>query len=251
MMNSQSTNSIGEVALEADRVSLTYRVRRPYGLFLRSPSQKSAVRIRALQDVSLTCRVGEVIGIIGNNGAGKSTLCLTLAGILQPDSGEVRAHAHVSCLLSVGSGFAKDLTGRQNIFINCAILGLSRAEATERVDEIIRFSGLEDAIDNPLGTYSTGMRARLSFSIATTIEPEILLLDEALGGGDQPFRKKAKARVLELMERSKSIVMVSHSLGMIASMCHQVLWLDKGNARMFGPTDEVIDAYKKEQTSDD
>jgi ABC-type polysaccharide/polyol phosphate transport system ATPase subunit len=186
--------------------------------------------------------------VIGANGAGKSTLCLALAGILRPDSGVVRAHGKVSCLLSLGAGFAKDLTGRQNIYVNGSLLGLNRDEVGDRVADIVAFSGLKDAIDNPVGTYSTGMRARLSFSIATTIEPEILLLDEAMGGGDQEFRHRAKRRMGHLIKRAGTIVLVSHSMGIIESLCSQVLWLDKGMVRMIGPTDEVVKAYLEDSS---
>ena len=210
-----------DTVLEAVDLSVAYRIRRPYSLFVRSQGRSGPSRIQALRNVSLVCRSGGVTGVIGANGAGKSTLCLALAGILRPDSGVVRAHGKVSCLLSMGVGFVKHLTGRQNIFVNGSLLGLNRDEVGDRVADIVAFSGLKDAIDNPVGTYSTGMRARLSFSIATTMEPEILLLDEAMGGGDQEFRRRAKHRMGHLIKRAGTIVLVSHSMKIIESLCSE------------------------------
>jgi ABC-type polysaccharide/polyol phosphate transport system ATPase subunit len=227
-MANHSQKSRSNTVLEAVDLSVAYRIRRPYSLLVRSPGQSAPAQIRALRNVSLVCRSGVVTGVIGANGAGKSTLCLALAGILRPDSGTVRAHGKVSCLLSLGAGFAKDLTGRQNIHVNGSLLGLTRSDLKDRVADIIAFSG---------------MRARLSFSIATTIEPEILLLDEAMGGGDQEFRSRAKQRMRQLIKRAGTIVLVSHSMEIIRSLCSQVLWLDKGMVQMIGPTDEVVKAY--------
>ena len=247
-MENHPQTSRHDTVLEAVDLSVAYRIRRPYSLFVRSQGRSAPSRIQALRNVSLVCRSGGVMGVIGANGAGKSTLCLALAGILRPDSGTVRAYGKVSCLLSLGAGFAKDLTGRQNIHVNGSLLGLTRSDIKDRVADIIAFSGLEHAIDNPVGTYSTGMRARLSFSIATTIEPEILLLDEAMGGGDQEFRSRAKQRMRQLIKRAGTIVLVSHSMEIIRSLCSQVLWLDKGVVRMIGPTDEVVKAYLEDSS---
>lgn len=231
--------------IDVEHVSVTYRVRRARGIFRREPMRKSRSRIEAIRDVSFSCFEGETLGIIGPNGAGKSTLCLALAGILSPDSGVIRTHGSVSCLLAIGRGFALSLTGRQNIFINGALLGLTRSDVAQRIDDIIEFSGLDQAIDDPVSTYSSGMRSRLSFSIATSIEPEVLLLDEALGAGDRLFRARIKTRMESLMQRARSIVLVSHSLNLVRSTCSRVIWLQSGRIRMTGNPGEVVDAYER------
>jgi ABC-type polysaccharide/polyol phosphate transport system ATPase subunit len=200
----------------------------------------------ALRNVSFQVDAGETLGVIGQNGSGKSTLLLAVAGILRPDMGFIETSGRSSTLLTVGAGFEPDLTGRQNIYLNGAYLGFPRATIDERLDEIVEFSDLGEFIDAPLRKYSSGMRARLGFSIAAHVEPEILLLDEVLGVGDAAFRRKSKAKLGELIQRARAIVVVSHSMGFVADTCDRVLWLDRGNAAAFGDPHEVIERYVSE-----
>lgn len=198
----------------------------------------------AFRDVDVFIRLGDSLGVIGQNGSGKSTLLLSLAGVLEPDEGAVRSFGHTTSLLTLGSGFEPELTGRQNVYLNGAYLGLSRAAIEGKLDEIVEFSELGKFADVPLKKYSTGMRMRLAFSIASHIEPDILLLDEVLGVGDAGFQAKSKARLGELMERSKAIVLVSHNMSFVRDMCSHVLWLDQGRVAGFGTPQEVIPRYQ-------
>ncbi len=202
--------------------------------------------IWALKGVDLTCHEGETWGIIGPNGAGKSTLCLVLSQILTPDSGSVQIRGKVSTLLTLGAGFDKDLSGRDNIYLNAAFLGIPRKQIEQQIDEIIEFSELAEFIDQPMRFYSSGMKSRLGFSIATTLQPEILVLDEVLSVGDQTFRAKSKARIEEMMRESRLIVIVSHSMSFLRETCTHCLWLEKGLVRMSGKAAEVLDAFEEE-----
>ena len=187
---------------------------------------------------------GEVLGIIGHNGAGKSTLLKVISGILRPTEGMVKLEAPVVPMLELGSGFDFDLTGRENIFLNGAILGYSEKFLHEKYDEIVEFSGLGQFIEVPLRNYSSGMVVRLAFSIATVVNPEILIVDEILAVGDADFQEKSKKRMLELMSGGTTVLFVSHSLEQIREMCDRVLWLEHGQVRMLGETKEVCDAYQ-------
>lgn len=197
----------------------------------------------ALEDVSFTVKKGEVIGIIGKNGAGKSTLLKIISGIMQPSSGDVIVHQNIVPMLELGSGFDYELTGRENIFLNGAILGYSKEFLKEKFDEIVAFSELERFIDTPIRNYSSGMMMRLAFSIATVVNPEILIVDEILSVGDAQFQEKSRARMLELMSGGTTVFFVSHSLSQIREMCNRVVWLKDGKVEKIGATDEVCDAY--------
>ena len=199
----------------------------------------------ALSDVSFSVGRGEVLGIVGSNGAGKSTLLKVIAGILTPTSGELRVKGRVVPMLELGSGFDDDLTGRENIFLNGAILGYSEQFLRERFDEIVEFSGLYDFLDVPVRNYSSGMVMRLAFSIASMVEPDVLIVDEILAVGDARFQEKSYTRMLELMHRGTTVLLVSHDLGQIRRLCDRVLWLDGGRVRRIGDTQEVCDAYAK------
>ncbi|MBQ2248800.1 MAG: ABC transporter ATP-binding protein, partial [Clostridia bacterium] len=188
---------------------------------------------------------GEVLGIVGSNGAGKSTLLKVIAGILTPTSGELRVKGRVVPMLELGSGFDDDLTGRENIFLNGAILGYSEQFLRERFDEIVEFSGLYDFLDVPVRNYSSGMVMRLAFSIASMVEPDVLIVDEILAVGDARFQEKSYTRMLELMHRGTAVLLVSHDLGQIRRLCDRVLWLEGGRVRRLGDTQEVCDAYVK------
>ena len=198
----------------------------------------------ALDDITVSFFKGQVIGVVGPNGAGKSTLCLALAGILAPSRGSVLLRANLSALLTLGAGYNQDLSGRENMRLYGAFLGFRRDEMEERLDEAIEFSELGMFIDEPIRTYSTGMRARLSFSVATMLEPEIMILDEILAVGDRRFQFKAQRRIDSMMEKSKLIIIVSHSLGFLRNVCTDVLWLDRGRLRQFGAVEAVLEAYE-------
>ncbi|MDJ0789019.1 MAG: ABC transporter ATP-binding protein [Myxococcota bacterium] len=198
----------------------------------------------ALRDVSFKAYEGEILGVIGPNGAGKSTLCLALSEILLPDEGSVSVRGRVSTLLSLGAGFNRDLSGRDNILLNGAYLGMRREQIQSRVAEIVEFSELGDFIDQPVRFYSSGMRARLAFSIASCLEPEILILDEVLSVGDRAFQEKSRRRLEELMARSRLIVIVSHSSEFLRSICTHALWLERGRVRGYGSAKEILDAYE-------
>ena len=197
----------------------------------------------ALRDVSFDIQKGEVIGIIGNNGAGKSTLLKIISGILKPTHGSVEVMGNIVPMLELGSGFDHDLTGRENIFLNGAVLGYSEAFLKEKYDEIVAFSELGRFIDIPLRNYSSGMMMRLAFSVATVVNPDILIVDEILAVGDADFQAKSKARMLELMGGGTTVLFVSHSIDQIREMCDRVIWLEHGQVKMIGKTDEVCNQY--------
>ena len=198
----------------------------------------------ALRDVSFEVKKGEVLGIIGHNGAGKSTLLKVISGILKPTNGSVQVNGTVVPMLELGSGFDFDLTGRENVFLNGAILGYSEQFLKDKYDEIVAFSELGQFIDVPLRNYSSGMVMRLAFSIATVVNPDILIVDEILAVGDAEFQEKSKKRMLELMGGGTTVLFVSHSLEQIREMCDRVIWLDHGQVKMYGDTQEVCDAYQ-------
>ena len=197
----------------------------------------------ALRDVSFDVYKGDVLGIIGRNGAGKSTILKIISGIMKPTRGNVERFGNVVPMLELGSGFDYDLSGRENVFLNGAILGYDKAFLHERYDEILEFSELGEFIDMPLRNYSSGMVMRLAFSIATVVEPEILIVDEILAVGDENFQKKSRKRMMELMGGGTTVLFVSHDMNQIKEMCNRVIWLDNGSIRLQGPTEEVCGYY--------
>jgi ABC-type polysaccharide/polyol phosphate transport system ATPase subunit len=197
----------------------------------------------ALRNVDLVCYPGQTLGIVGPNGAGKSTLCLILAQILLADEGEIAVHGRVSAVISPRAALQRHLTGRENVQLFGSLHGLSRRDVDRRIDEIIEFSELGDFIDQPVRFYSLGMRARLGFSLATCLDPQILILDEVMSVGDRAFRAKSQDRMKELMAQSRLIVVVSHSSKFLRGVCTHGLWLEKGRVRMYGAVSEVLDAY--------
>lgn len=199
----------------------------------------------ALKNVSFDVKRGEVVGLIGHNGAGKSTILKVISGILKPSEGSVTVRGNIAPMLELGSGFDFDMTGRENIFLNGAILGYSEAFLNSKYDEIVAFSEIGQFIDVPLRNYSSGMIARLAFSVATVVVPEVLIVDETLSVGDAAFQKKSYKRMMELMHGGTTVLFVSHSLREIRDMCSRVVWLDHGEMKMFGATEEVCDAYEK------
>lgn len=199
----------------------------------------------ALRNVSFEVSKGEVVGIIGRNGAGKSTILKVISGILKPTKGTVTIGGNIVPMLELGSGFDHDLTGRENIFLNGAILGYSKDFLLDKYDEIVEFSELGKFIDVPIRNYSSGMLMRLAFSIATVVNPEILIVDEILAVGDDKFQAKSKARMLELMSGGTTVLFVSHSLSQIREMCNKVVWLENGSVKMVGDTKSICDEYER------
>lgn len=197
----------------------------------------------ALNKVSFDVCKGEVIGLIGHNGAGKSTMLKVISGIFKPTEGTVTVRGNIAPMLELGSGFDFDLTGRENIYLNGAILGYSKAFLEEKYDEIVAFSEIGQFIDVPLRNYSSGMVTRLAFSIATVVVPEVLIVDEVLSVGDAAFQEKSYKRMMELMHGGTTVLFVSHNLDQIRDMCSRVVWLEHGCVKMFGETNEVCDAY--------
>jgi len=202
---------------------------------------------RALNNVDLQVNEGEIVGVIGRNGAGKSTLLKVIARVLIPTEGRVRLKGRVSPLLELGAGFHPELTGRENIFLNGTLLGHSRREIEARLPEIIEFAELDAFIDSSLRTYSSGMIARLGFSIATTWRPEILILDEILSVGDEAFRTKCKTRMAKYRDEGTSTLLVDHDMKTIGTLCSRAIWLDHGEAKATGPAKEVVDLYRQSQ----
>jgi ABC-type polysaccharide/polyol phosphate transport system ATPase subunit len=230
-------------------VSLTYRTSLDSKPTLRSTllklgrRQKVVREVHALKHVSFEVPHGQVLGVVGANGAGKSTLMRTVAGILPPSAGRVEVDGRVSTLLALGVGFNRKLTGRENVVLGGLAAGLSRAQLADKYEEIVAFAELEDFMDMPMSTYSSGMYGRLAFSVAVNMEPDILLIDEALSVGDARFRRKSFRKMRELCGEDRTIVLVSHALGSIEQLCDQAIWMHKGELRMCGEPSAVVEAY--------
>ena len=243
-----STNSW---AVKVDGLSVTYRT-----MIEKKPTLKrTLVRLgrrerivretRAVRNMTFEVPHGAVLGIVGVNGAGKSTLMRTVAGILPPTKGRVEVHGRVSTLLALGVGFKGELTGRDNVVLGGLAAGLSREELAEKYDDITEFAELEDVMDMPMRTYSSGMYGRLAFSVAVNMDPDILLIDEALSVGDARFKRKSFDKMRELCEQARTILMVSHGLRSIQELCEEVIWMHKGEVAMRGEAGPVIDAYRR------
>jgi homopolymeric O-antigen transport system ATP-binding protein len=197
----------------------------------------------ALREISFDVGEGDVLGIIGRNGAGKSTLLKILSQVTAPSRGQIKIRGRIASLLEVGTGFHPELTGRENIFLNGAILGMSKLEIRRKLDEIIAFSEVEKFIDTPVKRYSSGMYVRLAFAVAAHLEPEILVVDEVLAVGDSQFQRKCLGKMKEVGEEGRTILFVSHNMGAVKSLCRKTLWLDEGSIRAHGQADQVVDDY--------
>ena len=250
-MYTESEQSNQPVMIEAKNVTMRYRMANDK---INSLKEFVVKKIRkeikynyfdALTNVSFEVRKGEVVGLIGRNGAGKSTILKIISGILKPTEGSVSVYGNVAPMLELGSGFDMDMNGHENIFLNGAILGYSEDFLKSKYDEIVDFSEIGQFIDVPLRNYSSGMIARLAFSIATVIKPEILIVDEVLSVGDIEFQQKSFNRMMELMSGGTTVLFVSHDIEPIRKMCSRTVWLDHGRLRLFGNTDEVCDAYEQ------
>ena len=245
-----SSLSVSErTAISVEDVSVTYRTS-----LERAPTLKSTVlklgrrekivrEIDAVKHVTFDVPHGEVLGIVGANGAGKSTLVRTIAGILPPSSGRVEVHGRVSTLLALGVGFNKKLSGRENVVLGGLAAGLKRDQLAEKYDDIVAFAELEEFMDLPMRTYSSGMYGRLAFAVAVMMEPDILLIDEALSVGDARFRRKCARKMRELCSEDRTVVLVSHALGTIQDLADHAIWMDQGQLRMWDDPDTVVNAY--------
>lgn len=199
----------------------------------------------ALKDVSFEVKKGDSLGLIGLNGSGKSTMLKTIAGVLKPTKGEVTVHGNIAPLIELGAGFDMDLTARENVFLNGALLGYNRSQMEKQYEDIVEFSELRDFMDVPVKNFSSGMVSRLAFAIATIGIPDILIVDEVLSVGDFRFQEKCEARIQNMRDNGTTILFVSHSLQQVEKICNKIVWLEKGNVRMFGDTMEVCSKYKE------
>lgn len=237
------------IALDVDDLGVRYSLEFTRKTTMRDTVNKVLRRERkdksfwALRDVTFQVKRGESVGVIGPNGAGKSTLLLVLAGIIQPSEGVVASNGHISTLLSLQAGFDQDLTGRENIALAGALLGVPHKEMAERTPEIIEFAEIGAFIDAPLKTYSSGMRAKLGFSIATAVDPDILLLDEVLQTGDEVFREKSRARIIEILRAAKAVVLVTHDMSWVTGFCSRAILLENGRVVMDGDPHEVTQLH--------
>jgi len=243
-------------AIEAHAVGVKYNLRLTRKNTLRTSFRNLTSRndgerdFWALRDVSFKLVHGESLAVIGPNGAGKSTLLQVLAGIITPSAGSVEVRGQVSSLLTLGAGFDQDLTGRQNILLAGAFLGMEAKEMSRRLPGIIEFADIGQFIDAPIKTYSSGMRARLGFSIATSVDPDVLLLDEVLATGDQAFRTKSKARVLEIAAAAKAVVLVTHDMNWVAEFCNRALLLERGHVVAEGDPADVVRLHQEHSERD-
>lgn len=240
-----------EVAVQADHITMHYRLASEkvhsikHYLIKRIKKELSFEIFYALHDVSFEIYRGEVFGIIGLNGAGKSTLLKIISGIIKPTSGKVTRTGTLAPLIELSAGFNGELTGIENIYLNGLLLGYSKKFITSKIDEIIEFSELSKFINTPIKNYSSGMKARLGFSIATVVQPDILIVDEVLSVGDFKFKEKSENKIKSMIESGTTVLFVSHSLNQIESLCDRVLWLEKGKVREIGSSHEICAKYKK------
>ncbi|QHI97922.1 ATP-binding cassette domain-containing protein [Xylophilus rhododendri] len=242
-------NELSEINVEG--VSLEFKlyqdkhtsIKEKFALMLRGQHSPQPKQFWALKDVSLNIVHGERVGIVGHNGAGKSTLLKTICRIYEPTFGTVRVAGKVAPLLEIGAGFQPEISGRENIYLNGAILGYTRPQLEKIEREVIEFTGMQDFIDTPVKYYSTGMYMKLAFAIATAVHPEILILDELFAGGDAEFIARAQERMASFVDNSSILVFVSHQTDLIRRLCNRVIWMDHGQIREDGPTEQVLTNY--------
>lgn len=240
-----------KLAVQVQDVSLTYRT-----TFERRPTLKSALvrlgrgeravtEVEAVKNVTFDVPHGNAVAIIGANGAGKSTLLRMIAGILPPSSGRIEVHGRVSTLLSLGVGFNPQLSGRENVVLGGLAAGMTKAEVADKYEEIAAFAELDEFIDMPLRTYSSGMYQRLAFAVAVHMEPDILMIDEALSAGDARFKQKAAAKMHDLVTNAHTMFLVTHAMGTVKEMCNDAIWLHKGKLMMRGEPGHIVDEYSR------
>ena len=245
---------MSDFPISLENVSKNYRLwgRRSQFATLKSALLKrdlkpaAAESVMALRDVSFQVHRGEAFGIIGRNGSGKSTLLKLISGILKPTSGSVSVNGRIAALIELGAGFHPEITGRENIYINGIMLGLSRREIDQRFDRIVEFSGIADFLDQPVKTYSSGMYVRLGFAVAVHVDPDVLLIDEVLSVGDEEFSARCVAKIQEMKYRGVTLLFVTHQLDQVRTLCDRALWLDKGQVEAIGDPMRVVDAYLQE-----
>jgi ABC-type polysaccharide/polyol phosphate transport system ATPase subunit len=235
-----SCNNVAKIFYQRGRK----RLLRHYISGFFKKSERVDNRFYALRNVSFDIAQGESVGIVGSNGAGKSTLLSVITGLAHPDEGSVQVNGRIAALLELGSGFHPDLTGKENIFMNAALLGFTKKETESMYDSIVDFSGVGEFIDQPLRTFSSGMMLRVAFSVAVNVDPDVLLIDEILAVGDQAFQAKCLERIQALRRLGKTLLCVSHSASMLAQFCDKAIWLDHGQVVMQGDIAEVIQAYE-------
>lgn len=226
------------------RETLTAAARRPLEAVKRRAGKPERDILWALRDVSLQINDGEAVGLIGHNGAGKSTLLRVMARTLKPNSGKVVVNGRASTLLQLGVGFNPELSGSRNIYLGGLAAGLRKRDIDAMYDDIVEYAEIDEAIHRPIKTYSSGMFSRLAFSVSMHLDPDILLLDEVLAVGDEQFRSKSMATMRDLLDRSGTIVFVSHAMGNVAEFCDRAMWLDHGRVVEIGPAEDVVNHYK-------
>jgi teichoic acid transport system ATP-binding protein len=249
-----SCTTAAPLVVQARNVVVTYRLRTDSptrtikSTFTQAGKRRAVREVHAVRGVSFDAAEGEAVGLIGRNGSGKSTLLRAVAGLRRVTSGQVQVRSS-PVLLGVGAALEPELSGRRNIILGGTALGLSRQEVVNRFDDIVDFAGVRDFIDLPLKTFSSGMAARLRFSIASAVQPDVLLIDEALSVGDAEFQTKSRTRMQQLIDQAGVIFLVSHSLSQVEEICSRVLWMDQGVVRADGPTQEVLSAYRQATAS--
>ncbi|MGW5288805.1 ABC transporter ATP-binding protein [Rhodococcus pyridinivorans] len=241
-------------AVVVDNVSKKFKIYHERNQSLKSAVMRRRLSVHedfwALKDVSLEVPPASTFALVGDNGSGKSTLLKCLAKILYPTSGKITTHGRMAALLEVGSGFHPELSGRENIFLNASILGMTRKEVERKFDEIVAFSGVEEFIDQPVKNYSSGMYVRLGFSVAINVDPEVLLVDEVLAVGDAAFQEKCAEKFAQFRREGRTVVVVSHSLGQLRNMSDHAAWLEHGQLKEIGPADVIIEKYRDSTRSD-
>lgn len=239
-----------DVVISVDQVSKDFKLYYDKANTLKEKilffsKKKKTDSLHILKNINVNIKKGESVALIGVNGSGKSTLLKLMTKIIYPNKGKIEVNGKLTSLLELGAGFHPDFSGRENIYFNSSIFGLTKKEIDKRIDDIIAFSELEEFIDNPVRTYSSGMYMRLAFSVAINVDADILLLDEILAVGDQHFQDKCFEKLMELKKAGKTIVMVSHSLNSVRSFCDRTIWLYEGEVKMDGETNKVLDEYLK------
>jgi lipopolysaccharide transport system ATP-binding protein len=240
---------VTDIAVRVDHVTKSFRLYHERNQSLKSAVMRGRTSVHdtflALRDVTFDVPVGSTFGLIGSNGSGKSTLLKCLANIYYPNSGAITHFGKIAAMLEVGSGFHAELSGRENIFLNGSILGMTKKEVTRKLDEIIDFSGVEQFIDQPVKNYSSGMYVRLGFAIAINVDPDILVVDEVLAVGDQEFQDKCFQKFRDFKSAGKTVILVSHSMATVQAMCDRTAWLDQGALKAAGPAKSTIKAYMR------
>ncbi len=240
-----------DLAISIKDLSLVYKTTLDKRPTLKNRLRRLAKRskqtrtVRAVDGLTLDIFYGKVLGVIGTNGAGKTSLMRVVSGILPPTTGRVEVYGKVSTMLSLGVGFNAKLTGRDNVYLGGLAAGMTRDEIDEKFDEIVEFSGLSEVIDAPMRTYSSGMYSRLAFAVAVSLDPDILIIDEALSTGDARYKVKSLQRIVEMKGEHRSLIVVSHAMKTLKTICDEVLWLDRGKVMMRGEPGEVIKAYRE------